>query len=190
MSGSSSQHVTGLLRAWSDGQPAALEQLIPLVHHELLATARRYMKRERPDHTLQPTALVNETFMRLLGVRRVQWQDRAHFLALAARLMRRILIEWARARRMQKRGGAVARLSLDDAGLVTNEPSYDVLALDEVLERLARRDPRRAQIVELRFFAGLTIEETAAALQLSPDTVGRDWKLAKSWLAREMKHLS
>jgi RNA polymerase sigma-70 factor (ECF subfamily) len=189
MTGASSEQVTGLLRAWSNGQPAALEQLIPLVHQELQATARRYMKGERPDHTLQPTALVNEAFVRLTGVRRIQWQDRAHFLALAARLMRRILIEWARARRVQKRGGAPARLSLDDACLVTERPSYDVLALDEVLERLAALDPRRASVVELRFFGGLTLEETAAALQLSPDTVTRDWKLAKAWLAREMKSL-
>jgi len=190
MTGGSSQHITGLLHAWSDGQPDALEQLIPLLHHELRATARRYMRRERPDHTLQPTALVNETFVRLMGVRQVRWQDRAHFLALAARLMRRILIESARARRVQKRGGAAARISLDDACVVTEQPSYDVLALDEVLERLAALDPRRARIVELRFFGGLTIEETATALQLSTDTVGRDWKLAKAWLAREMKSLA
>ena len=190
MTARSSQHVTDLLHAWSDGQPAAFEQLIPLLHQELLATARRYMKRERRDHTLQPTALVNETYLRLAGVQRVQWQDRAHFLALSARVMRRILIEWARARRVQKRGGAGARLSLDDACLVTGQPSYDVLALDEVLERLAALDPRRASVVELRFFGGLTIEEAAAALQLSTDTVTRDWKLAKAWLAREMRGLS
>ena len=190
MTADPSEQITVLLHAWSAGQPAALEQLMPLGHHELLATARRYMNSERRDHTLQPTALVNETFLRLMGVHRMQWQDRAHFIALAARLMRRILIEWARARRMLKRGGAPARLSLDDACLVTAQPSYDVLALDEVLERLAALDPRRASVVELRFFGGLTLEETAAALHISSDTVTRDWKLAKAWLAREMKNLS
>jgi len=145
------------------------------------------MRRERPDHTLQPTALVNETFVRLLGVRQVRWQDRAHFLALAARLMRRILIEWARARRVQKRGGAAARMSLDDACVVAEQPSYDVLALNEVLERMAALDPRRARVVELRFFGGLTIAETAEVLSTSSDTVTRDWKLAKAWIGRQLR---
>jgi RNA polymerase sigma-70 factor, ECF subfamily len=189
MTGTPPPQITELLRAWSDGRAEALDQLIPLLHPELLATARRYMAQERRDHTLQPTALVNETYARLLGVRRVRWQDRAHFLALSARLMRRILIEWARARQMQKRGGGAARLSLDDECLVTEPPSCDVLALNEALERLARLDPRRARIVELRFFGGLTIDETAATMQLSADTVVRDWQLAKAWLAREMTRL-
>ena len=179
--------MTELLLAWSEGEQSALEKLMPYVYDDLRATARRYMRRERPDHTLQATALVNETYARLLDIRRIQWQDRAHFLAMAARLMRRILVEFARARGYQKRGGARSRVSLTDSLRGVDAPSYDVLALNQVLDRLAVLDPRRGQIVELRFFGGLTIEETAAALEISSDTVVRDWKLAKSWLAREMK---
>jgi RNA polymerase sigma factor (TIGR02999 family) len=181
--------VTELLAAWTDGQPEALDRLIPLVYQELLATARRYMARERNDHTLQPTALVHETYARLLEIRRIRWQDRAHFLAMAARLMRRILIEAARTRQVQKRGGGRTRVALDHVDLASSTP-YDVLALDALLERLTAIDARRGQVVELRFFGGLTIEETAIALQVSSDTIVRDWKLAKSWLARELARTS
>jgi RNA polymerase sigma-70 factor, ECF subfamily len=189
-SSSRSQSVTELLLAWSEGEQSALEQLMPYVYDDLRSTARRYMRRERPDHTLQATALVNETYARLVDIRRIRWQDRAHFLAMAARLMRRILVEFARARGYQKRGGARNRVPLTESLCAADAPSYDVLALDEALDRLASMDCRRGQIVELRFFGGLTIEETAAALQISSDTVVRDWKLAKSWLAREMKRRS
>ena len=182
-----SAEVTHLLQAWSDGREDALERLIPLVHRDLLVAARRYMAGERAGHLLQPTALVNEAYVRLVDIRRMRWQDRAHFLAMAARLMRNILIEAARAQHVQKRGGARHQVTLDE-GLVTAEPRpYDLLALDEALERLAAIDPRRGRIVELRFFGGLTINETAAALHVSADTVGRDWKLAKAWLARAMR---
>jgi RNA polymerase sigma-70 factor, ECF subfamily len=179
--------VTDLLLSWSEGRQDALDQLMPLVYQDLLATARRYMRNERPDHTLQPSALVNEAYARLVNVRRIRWQDRAHFLALAARTMRRILIEFARARQFQKRGGSRNRVTLSEE-LVSAEPrSCDVLAVDEALNRLTALDARRGQVVELRFFGGLTIEETAVALNVSPDTVLRDWKLAKAWLARELK---
>jgi RNA polymerase sigma-70 factor, ECF subfamily len=179
--------VTQLLQAWSDGREDALERLIPLVHRDLLAAARRYMGRERAGHLLQPTALVNEAYVRLVDIRRIRWQDRAHFLALAARLMRNILIEFARAQQFQKRGGGRHQVTLDEALLKTDPRPYDLLALDEALDRLAAIDPRRGQVVELRFFGGLTIEETAIAMRVSEDTVGRDWKLAKAWLARAMR---
>jgi RNA polymerase sigma factor (TIGR02999 family) len=187
MADRSSVHVTELLLAWSEGHQKALDQLIPLVQHDLLATARRYMARERAEHVLQPTALVNEVYLRLVDIHRIKWQDRAHFFALAARLMRNILIEFARAQRFQKRGGVRQRVTLDEAMLVAEPRSYDLLTLDEALERLAAIDERRARIVELRFFGGLTIEETAEALRISTDSVGRGWKLAKAWLAREMR---
>lgn len=190
MAASDPAQVTALLRAWTDGEPGALEQLVPLVHRELLATARLYMKRERRDHTLQPTALVNETYTRLVGLRRIRWQDRAHFLAMAARLMRRVLIERARARLGRKRGGGATRVTLDDDAFATEQPSCDVFALNEVLDRLAALDPRRATVVELRFFGGLTLDETASALDVSPDTITRDWNLARAWLARELKGVS
>jgi RNA polymerase sigma factor (TIGR02999 family) len=190
MASRDSRRVTQLLLEWGEGRQDALDELMPHVYQDLLATARRYMRRERPDHTLQPTALVNETYARLIDIRRVHWQNRAHFLAMAARLMRRILVELARARGFQKRGGGRRRVSLDEyvAGAVV--PAYDVLALDEALDRLASLDPRRGRVVELRFFGGLTIEETAVALKVSSDTVVRDWKLAKAWLGRELTRQS
>jgi RNA polymerase sigma-70 factor, ECF subfamily len=187
MTQGSSPQVTDLLLAWNEGRQDALDELMPLMHHDLLATARRYMARERAEHVLQPTALVNEAYLRLIDIRRIKWQDRAHFLALAARLMRNILIEFARAERFQKRGGVRQRVELSEALLVSEPRSYDLLTLDGALDRLAAIDERRAKIVELRFFGGLTIEETAEALQVSTDTVGRGWKLAKAWLAREMR---
>jgi RNA polymerase sigma factor (TIGR02999 family) len=141
---------------------------------------------ERPGHTLQASALVNEAYLRLIDVRQIQWQNRRHFFAMAARVMRRVLVEMARARRSQKRGGSAGRVSLDEALLVTQDPSHDLVALDEALQTLAAVDARKSQVVEMRFFGGLSVEETAEALQVSPDTVMRDWRLAKVWLMREI----
>lgn len=159
---------------------------MPLVYDELRRQANRYMKRERLEHTLQATALVNEAYLRLIEVRSVQWQNRAHFFAMAARLMRRILVDAARSRGYQKRGGGAAMLSLDEALIVPAEPGEDLVALDAALVALAAIDERKSQVVEMRFFGGLTLDETAEALHISRDTVKRDWKLAKSWLLREL----
>jgi RNA polymerase sigma factor (TIGR02999 family) len=186
MAADESADVTELLLAWRDGNQAALEALVPLVHAELVSRARRYMARERPGHPLQSHALVNEAYMRMIDVRRVAWQNRAHFFAVAATLMRRILVDVARAERGAKRGGGAPRLSLEDAEHAVAAPAYDVLGVHEALDSLARLDPRRAQVVELRIFGGLTIEETAAVVGVSTDTVKRDWALAKAWLAREL----
>ena len=175
-----------MLEAWGRGDQAALSELVPLVHDELRRIACRHMRGERAEHTLQPSALVNEAYLRLLDVKRIQWQDRAHFFAMSARVMRRILVESARARKFQKRGGAAARVSLDEALLVSNEPGRDLVALDDALKTLADMDPRKGQVVEMRFFAGLSIEETAEALHVSIGTVMRDWRLAKVWLLREL----
>jgi RNA polymerase sigma factor (TIGR02999 family) len=179
--------VTGLLRAWADGDEGALERLAPLVEAELRRLARGYMRRERRGHTLQTTALVNEAFLRLVGARNVRWQDRAHFLGISARLMRRVLVDHARARGYQKRGGGAQRLTLGEGVAAAPGPRLDVVALDRALEALAAVDPRKARTVELRFFGGLSVEETAAVLQVSPDTVKRDWRLAKLWLLRELE---
>jgi RNA polymerase sigma factor (TIGR02999 family) len=181
-------NVTALLRAWSAGEQTALDQLLPLLHAELKRIARRYMSRERQGHTLQPTALVNEAFLRLVDVHGIHWQDRAHFFALSAQMMRRILVNYALARGAGKRGGAARQVSLDEAMIVCAERDSELVALDAALQSLAKLDPRKAQIVELRFFAGLSVEETAAVLKVSPQTVLRDWKLSKTWLAREMSH--
>ena len=179
--------VTELLRAWSDGDDGALEQLTPLVEAELRRLARAYMRRERRGHTLQTTALVNEAFLRLTDARRVRWQDRAHFLGISARLMRRVLVDHARSRGYRKRGGGAQRVTLDE-GLVTSpEPAVDVVALDRALEALAAVDVRKSRVIELRFFGGLSVEETAEVLHVSPDTVKRDWRLAKLWLLRELE---
>jgi RNA polymerase sigma factor (TIGR02999 family) len=182
----SSHEVTGLLLAWGKGDQAALEQLVPLVHGELRRIARRHMGHERVGHTLQPTALVNEAYMKLVDIRKVQWQNRAHFFAMSARLMRRILVDFARSRHYQKRGGGAQKVTLDE-GLLSTEKGDDLLALDEALTALAAVDPRKSQVVEMRFFGGLSVEETAQALHVSVDTVMRDWKLAKVWLLREIK---
>jgi RNA polymerase sigma-70 factor, ECF subfamily len=178
--------VTGLLLAWRRGDARALEQLIPLVHRELRRIAKAVMRGERQNHTLEPTALVNEAYLRLVELGRIEWQDRAHFLAVAARLMRRVLIDHARAHRYQKRGGGVTKVTLDGDIAVPSEPGRDLVALDDALEALAKVDERKSRVVELRFFGGLTVEETATVLQVSVDTIMRDWKLAKAWLLREL----
>ena len=178
--------VTRLLHAWAVGHEAALQQLMPLVYDELHRLARRYMAGEQPGQTLQTTALVHEVYLRLVDVKNVNWQDRAHFYALCARLMRRILIDFARSRTYQKRGGGAAHVDLDEAATVSAVVGDELLAVDHALEQLAALDSRKGQVVELRFFGGLTIEETALALRVSPETVMRDWRLAKAWLTREL----
>jgi RNA polymerase sigma factor (TIGR02999 family) len=185
----SPQAVTDWLVAWSQGDEAALNQLIPLVHDELRRLARRYMRRERGQRaarTLQTTALVNEAYLRLIDARRVQWQNRAHFFAIAARLMRRILVDYARAQNYAKRGGGLPQVSLNDAPELAAEREPDLVSLDDALETLSRVDERKGRVVELRFFGGLSVEETAEVLKVSPDTVMRDWRLAKAWLLREL----
>jgi RNA polymerase sigma-70 factor, ECF subfamily len=179
-------HVTELLLAWGSGDRSALDELVPLVHQELRRLARSQMRGERDNHTLQTTALVNEAFLRLIDLRRIRWQDRAHFLALSAQLMRRVLVDHARTRNYRKRGGGAATVALDDVAVAVPERAADLVALDEALEDLARVDPRKSRVVELRFFGGLSVEETAGALNVSPETVMRDWRLAKVWLLREM----
>jgi len=179
--------VTGLLLKWSRGDEDALERLIPLVHRELHGIARRCMAGERAAHSLQATALVNEAYLRLVDGKDVKWQDRAHFLAVAARAMRRILVDHARARLAQKRGGPVTRVAFDEALVVTNERRQDFVALDDALTALAAFDDRKSRVIELRFFGGLSVEETALVLKVSPATVIGDWRLAKAWLQREMR---
>ena len=178
---------TELLRAWSQGDGSALDRLVPLVYGELHRLARRYMRQERPDHTLQATSLVNEAYLRLIDVNRVEWRDRAHFLAVAAQMMRRILVEFARNRQRQKRGGGAVRVSLDDVQELPKANERDLVALSAALGDLATVDARMSQVVELRFFGGLTVAETADVLNISPETVMRDWKTAKAWLIRELR---
>ena len=178
--------MTGLLLAWRDGDQDALSRLMPQVERELHRIARRCMAGERQGHSLQATALVNEAYLRLIDIRLVDWENRAHFLAMAARLMRRILVDSARAKRYQKRGGGGVRVTLDDAVLPADQLSPDVIALDDALEALAAIDERRSRVIELRYFGGLTVEETALVMKVSPDTVVRDARLAKAWLAREL----
>lgn len=184
---SASPEVTQLLLAWREGEESALERLIPLVLAELRRIARRHMLGERRGHTLQTTALVNEAYLRLVDSQKVNWQNRTHFFALAAQLMRRVLVDHARSRASQKRGGGAYRVTLDEAVVGPEEPGQDLVALDDALQALAKFDPRKSRVIELRFFGGLSVEETAAVLQVSQDTVFRDWRLAKAWLAREMK---
>jgi RNA polymerase sigma factor (TIGR02999 family) len=179
-------HVTELLLAWGNGDRSALDELMPLIHQELRRLARLQMRGERGNHTLQTTALVNEAFIRLIDLRRIRWQDRAHFLALSARLMRRVLVDHARSRNYQKRGGGALTVAFDDVCIASPERGADLVALDDALESLARVDGRKSQVVELRFFGGLSVEETAEALSVSPETVMRDWRLAKVWLLREI----
>jgi RNA polymerase sigma-70 factor, ECF subfamily len=177
--------VSGLLRAWGDGDRDALDRLTPIVYDELHRLAQRYMKRERPGHSLQTTALVNEAYMRLVDYKGMQWQNRAHFFAVSAQLMRRILVEHAR-RHNLKRGGGVQHVSLEETALVGGDQSADLVALDEAMDALARLDPRKVQVVEMRFFGGLSVEETAEVLKVSSVTVMRDWNTAKAWLYREL----
>jgi RNA polymerase sigma factor (TIGR02999 family) len=179
--------VTALLLKWGAGDDAAVNELIPLIHQELHQIARRCMAGENAGNSLQATAVVNEAYIRLVDGKAVAWNDRTHFLAVAARVMRHILVDHARSRHYQKRGGGVAPVSLDEALLVTVEPRHDFVALDDALQALARFDERKGRVIELRFFGGLSVEETASFLAVSPDTVMRDWRLAKAWLQREMR---
>jgi RNA polymerase sigma-70 factor (ECF subfamily) len=182
----STQEVTGLLQAWGRGDEAALAKLVPLVYRELRQAARRYMAGERTGHLLQTTALVNETYLQLVGVRKVSWQNRAHFLAICAQLMRRILTEFARSRGFQKRSGKVNRVTFSDALLIAPQSDTDFAALDAAMKKLAAVDERKSRVVEMRFFGGLSVQESADVLKVSQDTVMRDWKMAKAWLLREL----
>ena len=177
--------VSVLLRAWSDGDAKALDQLTPIVYDELRRLARRYLRSERRDHSLQTTALVNEAYLRLVDHTRMEWQDRAHFFAVSAQVMRRILVDHAR-RRNAKRGRGLRRVSLEEATMIGSERPTDLAALDDALTSLAERDPRKAQVVEMRFFGGLSVEESAEVLGVSPVTVMREWRTAKAWLYREL----
>jgi RNA polymerase sigma factor (TIGR02999 family) len=177
--------VSGLLRAWGDGDRDALDRLTPVVYDELRRLARRYMRGERPGHSLQTTALVNEAYIRLVDYKSMQWQNRAHFFAVSAQLMRRILVEHAR-RHNLKRGGGVQHVSLEETAIVDDDRPADLVALDDAMNALARIDPRKVQVVEMRFFGGLSVEETAEVLRVSPVTVMRDWSTAKAWLYREL----
>jgi len=182
-----SKELTGLLLAWRDGDSAALDELTPVVYAELHRMARRQLRGERPDHTLQPTALVNEVFLKLVDARRIHWHDRSHFLAVSARLMRQVLVDAARRRRMQKRGAGAVHVTFEPDMVVVGDRPHDLEALDLALEALASEDARKSQVVELRFFGGLAVEEVAAVLGISSDTVTRDWKLARAWLRRELR---
>lgn len=182
----SKQEVTALLRAWHQGDETALAPLYELVYDELHRLARRYMNRESPGNTLQTTALVNEAYLKLADAREMEWQDRVHFFAVSARVMRRILIDAARARRAERRGGGAFTLTLDEAPEAAVGSDPDLIALDDALEALATVNRRQSQVVELRYFGGLSVEETAEALKVSPDTVMRDWRYARAWLRREM----
>ena len=180
-------NVTGLLKEWSDGNQDVLDELLPLVYEELRRQASRYLRRERPDHTLQTTALIHEAYLKLIDQRNVAWQNRAHFFAIAAQAMRRILVDYARERKREKRGGAAENLPLDDALQISSkERSIDLAALDEALTRLAEYDERQARIVELRYFSGLSNDEAAEVLGVSNATVRRDWNFAKAWLKQEL----
>jgi RNA polymerase sigma-70 factor, ECF subfamily len=179
-------NVTLLLLRWRSGDQGAVGELLPLVHDELRRLAGRHMARERPGHLLQATALVNEVYLRLVDVRRVQWQDRAHFFAMAARLMRRVLVDFARSQKYQKRGGAMHRVTFDRDLPVSADTPDDLVAIDEAMESLAAQHERKARVVELRFFGGLSVNETAEVLKVSAETVMRDWRFAKTWLMREL----
>ena len=187
MAESSPNQITQLLVAWSDGEKAACEKLVPLVYEELHRLAHRYMRRERSDHTLQTSALVNEAYLRLVGTKQLRWQNRAHFFAISGRLMRRILVDFARAKQNLKHGGGALQVSLVEEQAVSTEPSADLLALDEALNRLKALHPRQVEIVEMRYFGGLKEEEIAEVLKVSLRTVQQDWRLARLWLYRELK---
>ncbi|MBA4184715.1 MAG: sigma-70 family RNA polymerase sigma factor [Acidobacteria bacterium] len=186
-----SKEITRMLQEWSGGKQEALDALLPLVYAELHRQASRYLRRERPDHTLQTTALIHEAYMKLVDQREVNWQNRTHFFGIAAQMMRRILVDYARQRHRAKRGGIAEDLPLEEAALVVSEErSVDLVALDEALTRLAKFDERQARIVELRYFSGLTIEETAEVLRISPATVKSDWNVAKAWLRHEITRVA
>lgn len=178
--------VTGLLVAWKNGSSEALDELIPIVYAELRKLARHQLRGERPDHSLQPTALTHEAFLRLFGTQHVEWQNRAHFFAVASQLMRRVLVEHARQRRTLKRGAAPTRVALEDADAPVEPVDVDIVALNEALSELEQVDPRQSRVVELRYFGGLSMEETAEVLGISPATVKRDWRVAKLWLRRAL----
>ena len=182
----SAPEITGLLRAWQDGDHEALDRLMPVVYDELRRAARNYMRRERAGHTLQASALVNEVYLRLVDINGVRWQDRAHFFAVSASLMRRILLDAARARVAGKRGGGGLRITLSDDVAASSEAS-DLIAIDDALQALSQVDSRKAQVVELRFFGGLSVDEMAEVLKISPQSVKRDWKLARAWLLKELR---
>ena len=187
MGNPTTHEITHLLVAWNHGDPAALESLSPLINQELHRLAKRYMGGERQGHLLQPTALVNEAWLRLIDWKNVEWKNRAHFLGLAAQIMRRILVDFARARDREKRGGDALQVSLSEASNVPSERNAELVALDDALQALEKLSPRQARMIELRFFAGLTDEESAEALGVSVGTVRRDWSLAEAWLFRELK---
>ena len=186
MESAASHEITALLRAWNQGERGALESLIPIVDRELRGVAKRCLEARRHDPILDTAGLVNEAYLRLIDRKQSSWQDRAHFFAVCAKIMRRILVDQARARRTAKRGGGRPLISLDEALAVAPEPASDLVAIDDALEALAKVDGRKGRVVELRFFGGLNIEETAEVLKVSPDTVRRDWRLAKAWLMREL----
>jgi RNA polymerase sigma factor (TIGR02999 family) len=186
MAATSTHEITRLLQAWGDGDERALEKLTPLVYDELHQAAQRYMAREAPGHTLQTTALINEVYLRLVNFREATWQNRAHFFAVCAKLMRRILTDFARSRQYLKRGGEAPHVLLEEACLLSQDPRADFADLDDALNRLGAVDPRKSQVVELRFFGGLSVEETAEVLKVSSDTVQREWKMAKLWLLRQL----
>jgi len=187
---SSAEDISSLLHAWCDGDRTALDRLMPLVYDELHRLAHNYMQQERGNQTLQTTALVNEAFLRLIKAQEIEWKDRAHFFAISANLMRRILVDLARSRGYQKRGGDVKKISLDSNLHLSSEPGPDLIKLDDALNALAEFDPRKAKVVELKFFGGLSVKETAEVLEISTNTVNRDWELARVWLFRELKNRS
>jgi RNA polymerase sigma-70 factor, ECF subfamily len=178
--------VTGLLLAWGKGDEAAFERLVPLVERELHRIAKRCMAGERAGHSLQATALVNEAYLRLIDVQQIKWQDRAHFLAMSARLMRRILVDWARSKQYQKRGGGAVKVTMDEGLAVVGERGQDLVALDDALQALAKFDERKSKVIELRFFGGLSVEETAEVTGVSTATVKREWRTARAWLRRKL----
>jgi RNA polymerase sigma factor (TIGR02999 family) len=181
------EQITQLLIDWNNGSPEAMEKLMPMVESELRRIAANYMRRERPDHTLQTSALVNEAYLKLIDQKQVRWENRSHFFALASQLMRRILLDHARAHRRAKRGGDAVHVNLDDVAVVSPEKSDDLIALDEALSRLAEFDPKKSSIVEMRFFGGLSVNEVAGVLGIAPVTVMLHWRLARAWLQREMR---
>jgi len=188
MQNASSHEISGLLRSWGEGDSSALDALVPLVYDELHQLAHHYMRQESRGHILQTTAVIHEVFLRLVRSKSVDWEDRAHFFGICARLMRQILVDFARRERAQKRGGDVVLVGLEDAPEISAEHDTDLIALDEALTSLTRLDERRGMIVELRFFGGLTVDETAEVLRVSPDTVTQDWRLARTWLLKEMSN--